>query len=67
MRRDPYRNRKGCLALLLGGVALVALGLYTAVHYPNSDGSVGPLGVLLILIGLLTVFITIIVYLYGAL
>ncbi len=66
MRRDPYRNRKGCLALLLGGVALVALGLYTGVNYPNSDGSVGPLGVLLILIGLLTVFITIIVFLYGA-
>ena len=66
MRRDPYRNRTGCLALLLGGVALIALGLYIGVNYPNPDGSIGPLGVLLSLIGALTVFFTIIAFFYGA-
>lgn len=49
------------------GVALLAVGLYIGVNYPSPDGSIGPLGVLLILIGVLTVFFTIIASLYGAL
>jgi hypothetical protein len=52
---------------LLGGVVLLALGIYVGVNSLGPDGNIGPLGVLLILLGVLTIAFTIIAYLYGAL